>query len=127
MPTDGASAPDDAVDIGEAEADANRAACPWVRHDDPLPPLRPEPPPPKHSAEPSPVEQAAEHPTDEPARDDENCLVCMAAAATHAFVPCGHQCVCSTCADRVTGSEGDGRCPYCRVPSMMTMPIFKPC
>jgi len=40
------------------------------------------------------------------------CSICMAAPRTHACAPCGHCCMCSTCAKR-TGK----RCPICRMMS----------
>ena len=59
--------------------------------------------------------------------DDEaaECVICRDAQNTHAFVPCGHQCVCATCSESVTGRGGNGLCPICRVPCFMAMPIFK--
>jgi len=88
------------------------------------------PPPPL----PSPINQPAATrsqcslPTSEAGRSvpASECVVCMDCDATHAFVPCGHQCVCQTCADRTMGREGDGKCPCCRVLAFMTIPIFKP-
>jgi len=59
------------------------------------------------------------------AQEDDGCVVCMERAATHAFAPCGHQCVCKACADRITGRGGDGKCPCCRTEAFMAMPIYK--
>jgi len=36
------------------------------------------------------------------------CIVCMAHPKSHLAVPCGHQCVCDICAERMQD------CPYCR-------------
>eukprot|EP00966_Prymnesium_polylepis_P138503 3200250-Prymnesium_polylepis.1 len=57
----------------------------------------------------------------------EVCVVCMEddARPTHAFVPCGHQCVCKACSELITGHSGNGRCPYCRASCFMAMAIFK--
>ena len=41
------------------------------------------------------------------------CNVCMDAETTHAFVPCGHYCVCGECARTLT-SRKDAECPICR-------------
>jgi len=41
------------------------------------------------------------------------CVVCMDAPATHAFVPCGHRCVCEQHADSLMAS--DMACPLCRM------------
>ena len=38
------------------------------------------------------------------------CIVCMAHPKSHLAVPCGHQSVCGTCAERMQ------LCPYCRAP-----------
>ena len=40
---------------------------------------------------------------------ESTCIVCMAHPKTHLAVPCGHQCACGTCAERMQ------QCPYCRV------------
>ena len=39
------------------------------------------------------------------------CIVCMARPKSHVAVPCGHQCVCAVCAERMQD------CPYCRAPA----------
>ena len=39
------------------------------------------------------------------------CIVCMARPKSHIAVPCGHQCVCGVCAERMQD------CPYCRAPA----------
>ena len=41
------------------------------------------------------------------------CIVCMTHPKTHLAAPCGHQCACATCADRMQ------HCPYCREPVAM--------
>ena len=38
------------------------------------------------------------------------CIVCMAHPKSHLAVPCGHQSICGTCAERMQ------LCPYCRAP-----------
>jgi hypothetical protein len=43
------------------------------------------------------------------------CIVCMAHPKSHIAVPCGHQCVCSICAERMQD------CPYCRAPVQQWM------
>jgi len=40
------------------------------------------------------------------------CIVCMDAPNDHAFMTCGHLCVCASCARQIV--EGSGRCPVCR-------------
>jgi len=39
---------------------------------------------------------------------EENCVICLENKSTHAQSICGHQCVCNTCAARIT------KCPICR-------------
>jgi len=57
--------------------------------------------------------------------DDEDamCVVCMASPKTHAFVPCGHRCVCKDCGDAVVRGA-DAACPICRSASNCVMQIF---
>ena len=43
----------------------------------------------------------------------EMCVVCDDAARTHAFVDCGHRCVCKDCAADIARRE-DAECPMCR-------------
>ena len=70
-----------------------------------------------------PSEAASAQLTSEVGEDENECIVCMEGVRTHAFVPCGHQCVCASCAD------GFARrplvCPMCREKSMCVIPIFK--
>ena len=67
------------------------------------------------------------------------CVVCQDGSASHAFVPCGHQCVCRTCLlfwlGGQGGVEGEGgggvtggcsTCPMCRRPFDRVIEIF-PC
>ena len=59
----------------------------------------------------------------------ETCGVCMENPSTHAFVPCGHKCICEACAKFImpglstTISQGK-TCPLCRTPTTMIMKIF---
>ena len=41
------------------------------------------------------------------------CCVCLRARRDHAFLPCGHRCVCGPCGRMVSRREGP-RCPMCR-------------
>ena len=41
------------------------------------------------------------------------CIVCFTRPKTHVAGPCGHQCVCGPCSDRLQ------LCPYCREPVVM--------
>ena len=48
----------------------------------------------------------------------DDCIVCMDCEKTHAFQPCGHKCVCATCAARCQ------TCPMCRAPVTGILKIF---
>ena len=41
------------------------------------------------------------------------CSICLDEKKTHAFMPCGHMCVCTTCAASIMASSR--KCPICRV------------
>ena len=60
------------------------------------------------------VEQGAEE------AEEENCTVCYDNPRTHAFIPCGHLCVCGDCAERGEFS----RCIMCRVPASSLQRIY---
>jgi hypothetical protein len=47
-----------------------------------------------------------------------DCIVCMDAKKTHVFQPCGHYCVCATCAAQCQ------TCPICRAPVTGILKIF---
>lgn len=53
------------------------------------------------------------------------CIICMDAPNDHAFLLCGHLCVCRECGQSVL--EGSGQCPVCRsdvVAMLKTYPVF---
>jgi len=52
------------------------------------------------------------------AQSDDCCCVCMDAKKTHAFQPCGHKCVCATCAAQLQS------CPICRKLATGSFQIF---
>lgn len=56
--------------------------------------------------------------------DSGECVVCMEMPATHAFVPCGHQCVCRWCASGMNSSTDPFKCPVCRNTPLMFIRIF---
>ena len=58
-----------------------------------------------------------------PKNDDNTCCVCLDGNKTHAFVPCGHKCVCATCAAKIM--EQDATCPMCRAECSMFMRVFE--
>jgi hypothetical protein len=51
------------------------------------------------------------------------CCVCMDAPSTHAFVPCGHRCVCHGCAT-ATVAAGGASCPVCHCAVQGTLRIY---
>lgn len=60
-------------------------------------------------------------PGDPPPQD--RCLICMATAKSHAFVPCGHHCACEACSAAIL-YRGQATCPVCRARVRMAMRIF---
>jgi hypothetical protein len=58
------------------------------------------------------------------AADEENmCVVCMDAPKDYLIVPCGHQCVCASCAEQLTKTRTP-TCPVCREPIQQTVKVF---
>jgi len=55
--------------------------------------------------------------------EESTCSICLSAPASMAFVPCGHRCLCPTCAEELTG-DMRRRCPQCRQPSNSIIRIF---
>lgn len=55
--------------------------------------------------------------------ESEDCVVCLAANRTHAFVPCGHRCCCIACAEQLLSSKNNC-CPMCRQTVDACMQIF---
>ena len=52
----------------------------------------------------------------------DECVICMDQWKSHIIIPCGHQCVCETCADRIT-AEGE-TCPICRAAVTMIVAVY---
>lgn len=55
--------------------------------------------------------------------DDQLCVVCLSAAKTHAFLPCGHRCVCDSCGSEIL-SVPSATCPICRGAAASFIQIF---
>jgi hypothetical protein len=58
--------------------------------------------------------------------DDEDkdcCCVCLDAPKQFVFGPCGHLCVCETCANEVM--ETAKECPMCRTPALTAFKVWK--
>ena len=54
---------------------------------------------------------------------DGQCIVCLDASMRHTFVPCGHYCVCASCAAEIMSSPAP-RCPLCREVCESSMRVF---
>ena len=52
--------------------------------------------------------------------DDDTCAICLTQLRTHAFIPCGHKCVCKDCSDKLK----DKKCPICRVKASAVIKVF---
>jgi uncharacterized protein YoxC len=52
----------------------------------------------------------------------ESCNICMDSEITHAFIPCGHHCVCEDCANVVFSQSK--QCPMCRGNIMGILRIY---
>jgi cysteine-rich repeat protein len=52
------------------------------------------------------------------------CCVCLDEVKSHAFVPCGHLCVCAGCAESIMSSLKK-ECPSCRCPAAHVIKIFQ--
>lgn len=53
---------------------------------------------------------------------DNICVVCMTEPSVHAFIPCGHRCVCVGCSESIM--DDDAKCPICRRPANVCTRIF---
>jgi uncharacterized coiled-coil protein SlyX len=51
------------------------------------------------------------------------CVLCMDAPKDHMIAPCGHQCVCEACAEKLKKAER-ALCPFCRAPITATFKVF---
>jgi len=49
------------------------------------------------------------------------CIICLRSSKTHAFVPCGHLCICQDC---VPMTMADKRCPICRQEVTQVIKVF---
>lgn len=50
------------------------------------------------------------------------CVVCLSEPQTHIVVPCGHKCLCETCAQAV---QKMGKCPICQSPLQTIIRVFE--
>ena len=82
--------------------------------------LQPQTPPASTAAPPTPT--TAPKPPPEELDDADACAVCLDAKRTHIFGPCGHQCACEVCAEKVMAN--DRLCPLCRTECSMIMRVY---
>ena len=61
--------------------------------------------------------------TPQPGGEETMCVVCFDAPKDHIIIPCGHQCVCGTCAEALK-REAHPACPLCREPISVTAKAF---
>jgi hypothetical protein len=54
--------------------------------------------------------------------DKDSCCVCLDAPKQFVFGPCGHVCVCETCANEVMQTAKE--CPMCRTPVVTAFKVF---
>ena len=52
------------------------------------------------------------------------CAVCLDAPNTHVLVPCGHKCVCSTCAETLGKQKQGNLCPICRTQIVWVCEVY---
>jgi hypothetical protein len=62
-------------------------------------------------------------PAPHPDAEETMCVVCFDAPKDHIIVPCGHQCVCESCAEQLTKTRTP-TCPVFRGPIRETMKVF---
>ena len=55
---------------------------------------------------------------------ESSCTICLDAPATHAFVPCGHQCVCLGCLPMLEAAP-PMQCPMCRAVATSAIQVFR--
>jgi hypothetical protein len=55
-------------------------------------------------------------------KDDDECCVCLDAPKQFMFTPCGHRCVCETCASDVMRTTKE--CPMCRAAASCIFKVF---
>lgn len=56
------------------------------------------------------------------ANRENKCVVCLENRPSHAYIPCGHLCICGDCALKYDNTHGS--CPLCREPSYCCSRIY---
>lgn len=69
--------------------------------------------------------RAGRNKVDVPASDENACVICLSEHKTHAFMPCGHLCVCRSCGQAVLRLPPSlVACPMCRVMVVNAIHIY---
>ena len=58
-----------------------------------------------------------------PDAEETMCVLCLDAPKDHIITPCGHQCVCGVCAEKLKRVKRP-TCPICREPIAATFKVF---
>ena len=58
-----------------------------------------------------------------PQDEEKLCVLCLDAPKDHIIIPCGHQCVCRACAEKLKKARSP-LCPFCRTPIHATCKVF---
>ncbi|GFH56313.1 hypothetical protein CTEN210_12789 [Chaetoceros tenuissimus] len=73
-------------------------------------------------------EQTTRNSTEDDGHSSSVCIICLQHPRSHAFVPCGHMCLCDNCASRSPYSQDLQRhnisCPICRKSTSAIMKIY---
>jgi len=69
------------------------------------------------------AKQPAAAEPEEGCEEEKMCVICLSVPKTHAFVPCGHRCICQRCGDDVL-KEATSSCPICRAEAKHVLQIF---
>lgn len=86
------------------------------------PPLAPPQPPPRPRRRPTPaIAYPAPWPEEPEANDGDLCAICLARRSATVNVPCGHACLCVTCA--ASGKLTD--CPICRAALTSIVRVYR--
>jgi hypothetical protein len=72
---------------------------------------------------PSAAEWQATAEPQEGCEEDNMCVICLSVPKTHAFIPCGHRCVCLPCGNNVL-KQAAPFCPICRADAQHLLQIF---
>lgn len=112
-------------DAPEASEASEAPELPVLEPNEPDPPSEPDhsdqPSEPDHSDQVSePDAPDVVPPSDAPDLRSTECVVCLDGTRSHIFVPCGHLCLCSTCA----AGEAVRECPLCRTAPTAVLRVY---